>query len=256
MTLRTQPQGRRPRFVQRISQWIGSPTSQERTRPRTAVQPTETQPRPIALEPDSPPDAPFTLEEIRRAYGQSHPPTTPEAKWVACTDGSVIQSDGRAMGAFAGIFTQGPEPPIDFRGRVLELPLSSTRMEAMANSWDFSPLWPANEPGIRGCTDDRSCIGAPSVGRRRKHKSTSTIAPTTRKQRGIPSTSESTPVDTGALEPWRSLGWMQGRVHPRWESMIPMLQRGHHPAAPPCLALHLVPRKLSQVSCASRHAEL
>src|SRR3954470_17971060 len=36
------------------------------------------------------------------------------------------------MGAFAGTFTQGPNPPMSFQGRVLELPLSSTRMEAMA----------------------------------------------------------------------------------------------------------------------------
>ena len=37
---------------------------------------------------------------------------------------------------------------------------------------------------------------------------------------------EITPMDTRLLGPWRSLGWLQGRAHPRWASMIPMIQHG------------------------------
>jgi hypothetical protein len=33
-------------------------------------------------------------------------------------------------------------------------------------------------------------------------------------------------IDTGALRPWTSLGWLQGRVGPRWETMIARLQHG------------------------------
>jgi hypothetical protein len=35
-----------------------------------------------------------------------------------------------------------------------------------------------------------------------------------------------TPINIDALRPWISLGWMQGRVHPQWEIIIPMIQQG------------------------------
>ncbi len=34
-----------------------------------------------------------------------------------------------------------------------------------------------------------------------------------------------TPINIGTLRPWRTLGMLQGRVHPWWETIIPMLQR-------------------------------
>jgi hypothetical protein len=33
-----------------------------------------------------------------------------------------------------------------------------------------------------------------------------------------------TAMDPRELLPWRSLGWLQGRVHPSWETAIPLLQ--------------------------------
>ena len=83
-------------------------------------------------QPIPPLDTPFTQKELKRVYGSIHPPADAGATWTVYTDGSVIRQDGRAMGAFGGTFTQGPATPADFQGRVLELPLSSTRMEAMA----------------------------------------------------------------------------------------------------------------------------
>jgi hypothetical protein len=35
-----------------------------------------------------------------------------------------------------------------------------------------------------------------------------------------------TPISIRTLRPWRLLGWLQGRVHPQWEIIIPMLQQG------------------------------
>jgi len=42
-------------------------------------------------------------------------------------------------------------------------------------------------------------------------------------------------IDTGALRPWTSLGWLckQGRVDPRWEIMIARLQHGARRRASP-----------------------
>ena len=40
-------------------------------------------------------------------------------------------------------------------------------------------------------------------------------------------------IDTGALRPWTSLGWLQGRVDPRWETMIARLQHGARRRASP-----------------------
>ena len=131
MTLQRQPRGARPTFIQEISRWIRE-DSPDLARLRAALGPTPGQPRPTTHEPNPPPDIPFTQAELTRAYGQDLPTADPATKWVAYTDGSVIQADERAKGSFAGTFTQGPGTPIDFRGRVLELPLSSTRMEAMA----------------------------------------------------------------------------------------------------------------------------
>ena len=45
-------------------------------------------------------------------YGQR--PPSMEEKWVAYTDGSVVQQNGRTMGAFAGTFTQGPATLTEF----------------------------------------------------------------------------------------------------------------------------------------------
>jgi len=100
---------------------------QEHRRLRTAFLPTRD---PATYEPDPPPDVPFTLPELRRVYSQSHSSTA--EKWVAYTDGSVVHQDGLAMGSFAGMFTQGPDTRMEFRGRVVEQPMSSTRMEIMA----------------------------------------------------------------------------------------------------------------------------
>ena len=69
---------------------------------------------------------------VMRVYGQHHSTNTSPTEWVAYTDGSVVHADGRAKGAFAGTFTQGPSTPVEFRGRILDGPLSSTRVEAMA----------------------------------------------------------------------------------------------------------------------------
>ena len=88
----------------------------------------------MAHEPDAPFDTPFTQSELVRVYGQDCATTDPGATWVVYTDytdGSVMQRSGRDVGALAGTFTRRPDTPIDFRGRVVELPMSSTRMEAM-----------------------------------------------------------------------------------------------------------------------------
>ena len=42
---------------------------------------------------------------------------------------------------------------------------------------------------------------------------------------------EASPMDTGTLRPWNSLGWLQGRVHPLWETAIPAIQLGRTRAA-------------------------
>jgi hypothetical protein len=42
---------------------------------------------------------------------------------------------------------------------------------------------------------------------------------------------ETEPIDISALRPWDLLGLLQGRVHPSWKSMIPMLQQGMHRTA-------------------------
>jgi hypothetical protein len=132
-TLQRQPVGGRPHFVHRIARWIDpvatttdSMDEQERSRLRTAFLPSRD---PAIREPDPPLDVPLAWPEITRVHGQSHPSTG--EKWVAYTDGSVVQRDGRTRGACAGTFTQGPSTPNEFTGRVVELPLSSTRMEIM-----------------------------------------------------------------------------------------------------------------------------
>ena len=117
-------------FLQAISRWIRE-GAQGLYRLRAALGTTPGQLPPTAHEPN-PSAIPFTQAELVRVYGRDPPTADPETKWVAYTDGSVIQVEGRAKGSFAGTFTQGPNHPSDFRGRVLELPLSSTRMEAMA----------------------------------------------------------------------------------------------------------------------------
>ena len=143
--LQPQPPGCRPNFIWMISRRIaeanathaeanGPPSADlgDWARLRAALQPAGRQPSDAAHQPEPPLCIPFTQPELMRAYGHDHPPTDADAKWVVHTDGSVVQRDGRAMGAFAATFTQGPDTPADLRGRVLELPLSSTRMEAMA----------------------------------------------------------------------------------------------------------------------------
>jgi hypothetical protein len=130
MLLQRQRQGRWPLYIHRISQWIDARTDEEgMIRLSKTIRPP---PRHEARRLGVLADTPFTPSELSRVYGQSCPNIDPEARWVVYTDESVIQRDGRARGAFAGTFTQGPDSPINFRGRVLELPLSSTRMEAMA----------------------------------------------------------------------------------------------------------------------------
>jgi len=130
MVLQRQRRGGPPTYIQRIKQWIEARTDQEgMIRASQAVRPI---PNHIARRLGALVGTPFTPPEIRRVYSQSRPNADPEARWVVYTDGSVIQQSGRAKGAFAGTFTQGPNPPMNFQGRVLELPLSSTRMEAMA----------------------------------------------------------------------------------------------------------------------------
>jgi ribonuclease HI len=134
MTLQPQGRGAHPTFIREIRQWIDDDSADLRgqTRLRVALNPGPSQPHPIAHRPNPPFDIPFTQSELMRVYGQDLAATDPATEWVAYTDGSVIQVDGRARGSFAGTFTQGPDTPVDFSGRVLELPLSSTRMEAMA----------------------------------------------------------------------------------------------------------------------------
>ena len=39
-------------------------------------------------------------------------------------------------------------------------------------------------------------------------------------------------IDTGALRPWTSLGWLQGHVDPYWETVIAWLQHGARRRAP------------------------
>ena len=145
IALQRQRPGGRPAFVRQVSQWIddanaaraetdGPPSASlgDWARLRAALQQAGQQPSDAARPPRPPLCTPFTQPELVRAYARDHPPADADAKWVAYTDGSVVQRDGRAMGTFAATFTQGPDTPADLRGRVLELPLSSTRMEAMA----------------------------------------------------------------------------------------------------------------------------
>src|SRR5262249_24405045 len=127
--LQPQPRGGRPAFIRGIAavlKNIDTPErEEERRRLMTAIR------RLMSPEPQDH-EIPFTHEEIIRAYGQDCRDAGPEPGWVAYTDGSVIQRDGRTMGSFAGTFTQGPAVPISFQWRTTELPMSSTRMEAMA----------------------------------------------------------------------------------------------------------------------------
>ena len=65
---------------------------------------------------------------------------------------------------------------------------------------------------------------------------------------------ETSPLDTRLLRPWNSLGWLQGRIHPFWETTISAMQAGwrdegsnnggHHPAALPGLDRDVVRRHL------------
>jgi ribonuclease HI len=129
MTLQPQPRGGRPDFIRRIAaslRTINAPERGEEQRRLSAALEQSRSPLPQDHE------IPFIPQEIIRAYGQNRPIIGPEPRWVVHTDGSVVQRDERTAGSFAGIFTQGPADPIEFRGRVLEHPLSSTRMEAMA----------------------------------------------------------------------------------------------------------------------------
>ena len=139
VVLQLQPRGSRPAFIQKIESWIREVNVnsidgiwEDKARLMGALRPTRQQPLPITHDLYTSIDIPFTLAELKRVYGQNPPSTDTEATWVVYTDGSVIQQDGRAKGTFAGTFTQGPAIPTDFRGQALELPLSSTRMEAMA----------------------------------------------------------------------------------------------------------------------------
>ena len=150
ITLQPQPRGRRPSFIRKINQWIGevnaahadtdNPPSadlEDWARLMEALQPARQQPG----QPDDPgrphPCIPFTQAELESVYGQDRPPSVAgtgpaSTEWEVYTDGSVVQRNGRTMGSFAGTFTSGLGTPADFHGRVLELPLSSTRMEIMA----------------------------------------------------------------------------------------------------------------------------
>ena len=68
----------------------------------------------MAHEPDAPFDTPFTQSELVQVYGRDCATTDPGATWVVYTDhtdGSVIQRNGRDVGAFTGNFTQGPDTP-------------------------------------------------------------------------------------------------------------------------------------------------
>jgi len=150
IALQPQPPGRRPNFIQEISRRVGevnaahanvngppSAALVDRARLMVALRPTRQQ----SGQPDDPGRPhlciPFTQAELERVYGHDRPPSVagtgpPSTEWEVYTDGSVVQRDGRTMGSFAGTFTSGLGTPADFRGRVLELPLSSTRMEIMA----------------------------------------------------------------------------------------------------------------------------
>jgi ribonuclease HI/exonuclease III len=133
VALQPQPQGGPTNLIAKMKKWIrDGPDEEGSTRLQVALNPGLARPHRLAHEPTAPFYTPFTQAELERVYGQHCASTDPGTKWVVYTDGSVIQRDGQARGAFAGTFTQGPDTPIDFRGRVLELPLSSTRMEAMA----------------------------------------------------------------------------------------------------------------------------
>jgi ribonuclease HI/exonuclease III len=129
LQLQPQPRGSRPAFIREIAATLSDIDSpgreEERRRLLTAVG------RSRSPEPHNH-EIPFTLQEIIHAYGQDCRDAGPEPGWVVYTDGSVAQRGGRSTGSFAGTFTQGPAIPINFRGRVTELPLSSTRMETMA----------------------------------------------------------------------------------------------------------------------------
>src|SRR4051794_40088157 len=73
-----------------------------------------------------------TIGHIQPEGWQHGRHSSTEVKWVVYTDGSVVQQDGQTMGSFAGTFTQGPDMSIEFTGRAVERPLSSTKMEIMA----------------------------------------------------------------------------------------------------------------------------
>jgi ribonuclease HI len=125
LQLHPQPQGRPTGYTQKIRGWLERMAHDDLLRLQRQLYPSRAYPPNARL------CMPFTREEIRRMYGQHHS-TDSATEWVAYTDGSVIHADGRAKGAFAGVFTQGPSAPLEFRGRILEAPLSSTRVEAMA----------------------------------------------------------------------------------------------------------------------------
>jgi ribonuclease HI len=123
--------GPRPNFIKQMAEWIADDDDiAESERLKSALNPPVRCPSLVPYIPQHP--IPFTLEQIRDTYCWTNSSAQNEEKWVAYTDGSVIQQDGKAMGSFAGTFVLGPDRPTDFQGRVLELPLSSTKMEAMA----------------------------------------------------------------------------------------------------------------------------
>jgi exonuclease III/ribonuclease HI len=149
ITLQPQARGRRPSFIRQISQRIGEvnaaradingPPSADLgdwVRLMGALQPAAQQPGNPGRQPHPPLCIPFTQAELERVYGRGHGHLPADVGtgtgWVVYTDGSAVQRNGRTMGTFAGTFTSGRDTPADFRGRVLELPLSSTRMEIMA----------------------------------------------------------------------------------------------------------------------------
>jgi RNase H len=141
--LRPQPRGVHPSVIAKISVWIdGNPDTMDGER--------------NAQSPSRLTDIPFDLTEIKRVYGQINTSADSGEKWVVYTDGSVVQQNGRATGAFAGTFTQGPDAPADFRGRVKELPTSPTRMEAMAIAVAVAITPPTAPLDIH--TDSRSAI--------------------------------------------------------------------------------------------------
>jgi hypothetical protein len=51
---------------------------------------------------------------------------------------------------------------------------------------------------------------------------------------------QNTPIDLRELSPWRPLGWLQGRVHPEWETTIPELQHDTSRATGSAIILQLL----------------